>query len=137
MNQLQDDEFECIAINDYSPRATDELDLVQDRKYTIIQTSSSGWWYAVNENGKEAWVPSNYLERIKDDSYGKIIIGVTTNPESFMNASIAEQPFGRCDVKHMHAIGRVSNGIIIVENGKAKDIEVDGGIMKDLIFDIW
>eukprot|EP01084_Bolivina_argentea_P202356 345762_1 len=90
MNQLEDEEFECIAINDYYASVTDELDLVKDDKYTIMQTSPSGWWYAVNGDGEDGWVPSNYLERIKDDSYGKIIIGVTTNPESFMNAPINE-----------------------------------------------
>merc|ERR1719242_2845688 len=59
----QEDEFTCRAINDYYASVTDELDLKEGQEYTIMQTSPSGWWYAVNADGEDGWVPSNYLER--------------------------------------------------------------------------
>jgi len=59
-------EFQCRAINDYYASVTDELDLKEGQHYTIMQTSPSGWWYAVNDDGEDGWVPSNYLERIDD-----------------------------------------------------------------------
>jgi len=61
---MGDEEFRCRAINDYYASVTDELDLKEGQEYTIMQTSPSGWWYAVNADGEDGWVPSNYLERI-------------------------------------------------------------------------
>ena len=66
----QEEEFQCRAINDYYASVTDELDLKEGQIYTIMQTSPSGWWYAVNEDGEDGWVPSNYLERIDENDDG-------------------------------------------------------------------
>ena len=47
------EEFTCTAINNYYASVTDELDMTEGEKYTIMQTSPSGWWYAVNEDGDD------------------------------------------------------------------------------------
>eukprot|EP01084_Bolivina_argentea_P109102 195005_1 len=67
---MSDEEFACRAINDYYASVTDELDLKEGQSYTIMQTSPSGWWYAVNADGEDGWVPSNYLERTDCDNGG-------------------------------------------------------------------
>ena len=59
---MSKEEFKCKAINDYSATVDDELDLKEGEIYTIMQKDPSGWWYAVNDNGDDGWVPSNYLE---------------------------------------------------------------------------
>ncbi len=64
---MADEEFRCRAINDYYASVTDELDLKEGGSYTIMQTSPSGWWYAVNDDGEDGWVPSNYLERVDEE----------------------------------------------------------------------
>eukprot|EP01084_Bolivina_argentea_P183310 316344_1 len=61
---MADEEFTCRAISDYYKSVTDELDLKEGQQYTIMQTSPSGWWYAVNADSEDGWVPSTYLERI-------------------------------------------------------------------------
>ena len=50
---MAEEEFQCRAINDYYASVTDELDLKEDATYTIMQTSPSGWWYAVNSDGED------------------------------------------------------------------------------------
>lgn len=70
--QKQNEEFTCRAINDYYASVADELDLKEGKYYTIMQTSESGWWYAVNEDGEDGWVPSMYLERT-DNKNSKLI----------------------------------------------------------------
>ncbi|ETO20977.1 hypothetical protein RFI_16228 [Reticulomyxa filosa] len=62
-----EEEFRCRAINDYYASVADELDLREGCEYVIMQVSPSGWWYAVDENGEDGWVPSNYLVRIDDN----------------------------------------------------------------------
>ena len=76
-----DCEFRCRAINDYYASVTDELDLKTNHIYTIMQTSPSGWWYAVNEQGEDGWVPSMYLERIS----GHFESALLNYPESKQN----------------------------------------------------
>jgi len=65
---MSQEEFRCRAINDYYASVTDELDLKEGAEYTVMQTSPSGWWYAVNDDGEDGWVPSNYLVRLDDDN---------------------------------------------------------------------
>ena len=48
-----DAEFTCTAINDYYASVTDELDLIDGATYTIMETTPSGWWYAVNDDGED------------------------------------------------------------------------------------
>eukprot|EP00483_Globobulimina_turgida_P013562 UN13587 len=60
-------EFYVRAITDYYGVAADELDLKENSIYTVIQTTESGWWYAIDEDGIDGWVPSNYLDRVSDE----------------------------------------------------------------------
>ena len=59
-------EFYVRAITDYYGVAADELDLKEAAIYTVIQTTESGWWYAIDEDGIDGWVPSNYLEKCSE-----------------------------------------------------------------------
>lgn len=47
MAQEETVEFYVRAITDYYGVAADELDLKEGTVYTVIQTTESGWWYAV------------------------------------------------------------------------------------------
>merc|ERR1712228_600458 len=60
-------EFYVRAITDYYGVAADELDLKESAIYTVIQTTESGWWYAIDEDGIDGWVPSNYLDKCSDE----------------------------------------------------------------------
>ena len=89
---MSEEEFQCRAINDYYASVTDELDLKEGQIYTIMQTSPSGWWYAVNEDGEDGWVPSNYLERIDDDGGAAPSSNANANASNAnANASAAQQ----------------------------------------------
>eukprot|EP01083_Nonionella_stella_P062209 161809_1 len=67
MAEATEEEFYVRAITDYYGVAADELDLKESAIYTVIQTTSSGWWYAIDEDGIDGWVPSNYLDRVSDE----------------------------------------------------------------------
>jgi len=58
-----EEEFYVRAITDYYGVAADELDLKEGAVYTVIQTTESGWWYAIDEDGIDGWCPSNYLDK--------------------------------------------------------------------------
>eukprot|EP01083_Nonionella_stella_P072931 196860_1 len=63
---MTEQEFFVRAITDYYGVAADELDLKEGGVYTVIQTTESGWWYAIDEDGIDGWVPSNYLDKVSD-----------------------------------------------------------------------
>eukprot|EP01083_Nonionella_stella_P062546 162623_1 len=75
-------EFACRAIYDYCASTTDELDLKEGQEYTITDASSYGWWYAVNADCDEGWVPSGYLERIDSGGGG----GGGAQPQKDLNS---------------------------------------------------
>ena len=62
----KEEEFYVRAITDYYGVAADELDLKESAIYTVIQTTESGWWYAIDEDGIDGWVPSNYLDKCSE-----------------------------------------------------------------------
>ena len=71
-----------------------------------------------------------------DGAHGKVAIGVTTNPELFMNAPIMKHPFKGDGVTH--AICRTSEGVMEVRNGKVSDHGAHGGIITNgLLIDVW
>ncbi|CAG5134240.1 unnamed protein product [Candidula unifasciata] len=53
---------EYVAMYDYDP--TDEwgLELVQGEKYIILDDSADNWWLARNVDGKQGYIPSNYIK---------------------------------------------------------------------------
>ena len=57
-------DFLAEALADYYAVADDELDLRTGEVYTIIEVSESGWWYALDNENIDGWVPSNYLEKL-------------------------------------------------------------------------
>jgi len=88
---MGDEEFTCRAINDYYASVTDELDLKEGQDYTIMQTSPSGWWYAVNADGEDGWVPSNYLERLDGGGGGGPQPAADPEPEQQQQQDMGQQ----------------------------------------------
>ena len=85
-------------------------------------------------------MPSNYLRRnddgMIDGAHGKVAIGITTDPELFMNAPIMKDPFKGDGVKH--AICRTSQGVMEVKDGQISDHGANGGIITNgLLIDVW
>ena len=71
-----------------------------------------------------------------DGAHGKVAIGITTNPELFMNAPIMQHPFKGKGVKH--AICRTSEGVMEVKDGEIYERGADGGIITNgLLIDVW
>ena len=71
-----------------------------------------------------------------DGAHGKVAIGITTNPELFMNAPIMQHPFKGDGVKH--AICRTSEGVMENKNGIITDSGANGGIITNgLLIDVW
>jgi flagellar motor protein MotB len=89
---MEEQEFRCRAINDYYASVTDELDLKEGAYYTIMQTSPSGWWYAVNDDGEDGWVPSNYLERVDDEEDVGGGGGGANKNDDYKQAAPVEEP---------------------------------------------
>lgn len=51
---------------DYSPMAPADLELRKEEEYTILEMSDSNWWKARDKNGKEGYIPSNYVVEAKN-----------------------------------------------------------------------
>lgn len=68
----EEEEFFVRAITDYYGVAADELDLKEGNIYTVIQTSASGWWYAIDEDGIDGWIPSNYLDKLAENEQNEL-----------------------------------------------------------------
>ncbi|KAL6480088.1 hypothetical protein MHYP_G00111210 [Metynnis hypsauchen] len=50
-----------IAEYDYSPMATQDLELRKDEEYTILQICDANWFRAKDQYGNEGYIPSNYV----------------------------------------------------------------------------
>merc|ERR1712187_1049497 len=55
--------FYVRVLADYIDEDEEQLDLKQDGILFIIQTTESGWWYGIDEDGLDGWIPSNYVTR--------------------------------------------------------------------------
>merc|ERR1712113_37777 len=55
--------FYCRAIMDYIGGDEDQLDLKENGIFYILEVMESGWWFGIDENGNDGWMPSNYLEK--------------------------------------------------------------------------
>ncbi|KAM3612963.1 uncharacterized protein V6R79_017989 [Siganus canaliculatus] len=50
-----------IAEYNYTPMTPQDLELRKDEEYTILEMSDPNWWRARDKNGKEGYIPSNYV----------------------------------------------------------------------------
>mmetsp|Transcript_12623 Transcript_12623/g.18894 ORF Transcript_12623/g.18894 Transcript_12623/m.18894 type:complete len:689 (-) Transcript_12623:106-2172(-) len=68
-----DDElpFPCIAKYDFVPEEETELSVKGGESVLIVQISETGWCLAQNKDGKEGWVPMDFLTRIEDEKLEK------------------------------------------------------------------
>ena len=80
----------------------------------------------------KGWVQSNSLRQ----NDGKIAIGVTTNPELFLNLPMMAHPFNGDGVRH--AIWRTSEYLLEAKYGKTKEHSLIGGeITTGLLINVW
>eukprot|EP00485_Elphidium_margaritaceum_P012424 CAMPEP_0202687288 /NCGR_PEP_ID=MMETSP1385-20130828/2985_1 /ASSEMBLY_ACC=CAM_ASM_000861 /TAXON_ID=933848 /ORGANISM="Elphidium margaritaceum" /LENGTH=830 /DNA_ID=CAMNT_0049342055 /DNA_START=33 /DNA_END=2525 /DNA_ORIENTATION=- len=79
--QQQQQGFYVRAITDYYGVAADELDLNEGAIYSVIQTTESGWWYAIDGDGIDGWVPSNYLDKCTDAEQTELLEQQRKNAE--------------------------------------------------------
>ncbi|XP_063169438.1 tyrosine-protein kinase BTK isoform X1 [Candoia aspera] len=55
-----------IALYDYTPMNDQDLDLRKGEEYLILEESSESWWRAQDQNGKQGYIPSNYVSETRD-----------------------------------------------------------------------
>merc|ERR1712130_637289 len=64
--------FYVKAVANRTATGEDQLDLNVNALFYILQTFDSGWWFGLNENGNDGWMPSNYLQRCTVDEVEEI-----------------------------------------------------------------
>ena len=52
-----------MAIFDYDARTKDDLTIRKSDLLEVVQRKSNAWWKAINENGQEGWIPSNFVAK--------------------------------------------------------------------------
>ncbi|XP_078116383.1 tyrosine-protein kinase BTK [Sander vitreus] len=50
-----------IAEYNYTPMSPQDLELRKDEEYTVLEMSDQNWWKARDKNGKEGYIPCNYV----------------------------------------------------------------------------
>lgn len=55
--------FKVTAKYDFHPTQTNDLALIRDEEYTILDSSQDSWWYARDALGREGYIPCNYVVR--------------------------------------------------------------------------
>ncbi|XP_032383749.1 tyrosine-protein kinase BTK [Etheostoma spectabile] len=50
-----------IAEYNYTPMSPQDLELRKDEEYTILEMSDQNWWKARDKNGKEGYIPCNFV----------------------------------------------------------------------------
>jgi len=56
--------FYVRAITDWEPSEEDQLNLTNDQIFCIVYTTESGWWYGIDKEGNDGWLPSNYVNKM-------------------------------------------------------------------------
>ena len=54
----------CIA--HYVASDEDQLNLEEGEIIFIMKTLDSGWWYGIDSNDNDGWIPSNYVKRLEE-----------------------------------------------------------------------
>ncbi|XP_019376757.1 PREDICTED: tyrosine-protein kinase BTK isoform X3 [Gavialis gangeticus] len=55
-----------VALYDYVPMNAQDLQLQKGEEYFILEKSDIPWWRARDRNGKEGYIPSNYVTETRD-----------------------------------------------------------------------
>ncbi|CAI5793624.1 tyrosine-protein kinase BTK [Podarcis lilfordi] len=55
-----------VALYDYLPMTEQDLELQKGKEYIVLEESNESWWRAQDQNGKEGYIPSNYVTETKD-----------------------------------------------------------------------
>uniref|UniRef100_A0A8D0CAY1 Tyrosine-protein kinase n=1 Tax=Salvator merianae TaxID=96440 RepID=A0A8D0CAY1_SALMN len=55
-----------VALYDYTPMNEQDLQLQKGEEYIVLEESNESWWRAQDQNGKEGYIPSNYVTETRD-----------------------------------------------------------------------
>ena len=67
-SEKERDGFYARAIADYVASGETELNMVEDGYFFILpRYSENGWWYGIDEQGVDGWIPSNYLRECSEE----------------------------------------------------------------------
>ncbi|XP_044283424.1 tyrosine-protein kinase BTK [Varanus komodoensis] len=55
-----------VALYDYAPMNEQDLELQKGEEYLILEESNESWWRAQDVNGKQGYIPSNYVTETRD-----------------------------------------------------------------------
>ncbi|XP_061454769.1 tyrosine-protein kinase BTK isoform X2 [Rhineura floridana] len=55
-----------VALYDYVPMTEQDLELQKGKEYLVLEESNESWWRAQDQNGKEGYIPSNYVTETRD-----------------------------------------------------------------------
>ncbi|KAJ7310535.1 hypothetical protein JRQ81_007459 [Phrynocephalus forsythii] len=50
-----------VALYDYAPMNEQDLELQKGQEYLVLEESNESWWRAQNQDGKQGYIPSNYV----------------------------------------------------------------------------
>ncbi|KAL7753446.1 class II myosin [Sorochytrium milnesiophthora] len=78
------------ALYAFNAQAEGELVLTQGETVEVVTKEDSGWWLAKSAAGTEGWVPSNYLEEIKEQARPVPPAAPPRRPVSQMQSSMSE-----------------------------------------------
>ncbi|XP_041047536.1 tyrosine-protein kinase Tec isoform X2 [Carcharodon carcharias] len=75
-NEDEDEEDEeeeelVLAMYDFEALETHDLNLVKGEEYVLLQKSDVHWWKAKDKNGREGYIPSNYVTEKKSNNLEK------------------------------------------------------------------
>ncbi|XP_020660304.2 tyrosine-protein kinase BTK isoform X1 [Pogona vitticeps] len=55
-----------VALYDYQPMKEQDLQLQKGEEYLVLEESNESWWRAQNQDGKQGYIPSNYVTETSD-----------------------------------------------------------------------
>ncbi|XP_062998075.1 tyrosine-protein kinase BTK isoform X2 [Elgaria multicarinata webbii] len=55
-----------VALYDYAPMNEHDLQLQKGEEYIVLEQSNESWWRAQDLNGKQGYIPSNYVTETRD-----------------------------------------------------------------------
>ena len=64
---IVDDGFYARCIADYNASDEDQLNIKGNQIVFIMKELESGWWYAIDDDNNDGWIPSNYVEKLNQE----------------------------------------------------------------------